>query len=882
MKQIGCIRWLSLLLAAMTLLTLLSCDGQTDREYRHEEPDCYYSARNVDADELLLQSCPAYVRNSYETVEEFESMSRGTLRSERFTLLSDGSFGKVSAYGQQKMQNRDGEVSYAPGYSYLIEYDPQTEALHYTSLFREVQQENGKTAVEKISYNAKEFPGRMADGTIVLLENFPEYDAEGNRILKIKDVEYPHNFVYLTTYTEAGAITSSTLLYDIDPRIGSAEISSVYKLLLIDGTLYLAIDTANAEYYSMPSFIAAIDIETMTLKGYWDMNSCCADIAAGLVDFSDFQFSMSGEPYIIFLRNDNLKTELCSLETFLYPPNGEEPERIVLRNGMNGSIVAFSDTTAYYSNDFGLFREPIDAGEDDPAEMLLYWLDIDLSGTTNPYGNGYGRIYMSSEDRIFMTYTDNYTFIPYFIYIERSDTPVQSDKTVLTVAYDGAMSYSSRAYALDNFLNLASNFNRTNSEYRIRLISYTGSGSSSANDLLKLDLVSGLVPDMILFGGSITPEPFVRMEEFVDLYSLMDADDTYTREAFLPCVLKPFETAKGQLPYLPVNFTLRTTLGLSSATGGKTAWTLDDFENALNNLGENQYLIKLNGSDNPQMALLEAFLPAVVNQYIDYEHKKTDFGGDFKRLLALCKDAPVMAVDGYPEPSAYRDGDVLMMDCEIKTIDAYIYDRLALAAEQPISAIGAPRSDGAAYGTAVLADMQLSILKACEHPDAAWEFIKYYLAGGVDQWETFRDRPHLLYSTNGFVPTVACMEKMFEVLREISFFYRFDPVELPDGGDGVSVYKWVFYGPEHEDYKIIYPKLRKYYAENEGLTDTFFTESDEALFRSLFESCTAVWSRDDAVLDILYEEASAYFAGAKSLDDTIRLMENRVKTRINE
>ena len=874
MKNNICLRWLSLLLVAMTLLTLLSCDGQTDREYRHALPDCYYSSRVVNPKELFLKGWPETIRSVYQTEEELLIENEDKLNLISTYTLPDGSFGRLDTYIYST--GTETETEDEKKHIFLTEYDPETELMNFTELFLQL-------GGERIGIRSGgTFLGRLEDGTIVAIEDQPRFDANGESIVRLPKVEYPHNFRYLTTYTSDGSLTSSTLLYDIDNRLDRAD-SLTMSFMLPDGTLYLFMNSYNEEWYSTEAYIASIDVRTAELTGYWLLRDCCADLASGLVDFVDLQCDMNGRPYAVFQRKDTRKYEICPLEALLKAADGQEAERLALRSNFGGSLVAISDTAVYFSNDLGIYREKRNAEEENPDEMLFYWLDVDLSGTTNPYGNNIDKIHMRSEDQILLIYTDNYSMESSLIYIDRSDTPVETDKTLLTIAYDGDISYSNRANALSNFLNLASNFNRSSDRYRIRLMAYTASGTSSANDQLKLDLVSGRVPDMILFGGSITSEPFVRMEEFVDLYQFMDADDTYTRDAFLPCALTPFETAKGQLPYLPVNFTLHTMMGLSTATGGKTAWTLDDFENALNNLGENQYLLKLDGAENPQLALLESILPAVVDQYVDYEKKKCDFNGDFRRLLELCKDAPVMAVDGCLTPGAYSSGSVLLMDYEITILDKFLQQRVSMAGENPIQCVGAPRSDGAAYGTAISADLQLSILKASEHPEAGWEFIKYYLDGCVEQWETFRDRPWTLYTANGFAPTVSCMEKMFDVLHQTEFFYKFVPVELANGEDGVSVNSIVYFGPLHAEWKDKYKNTRDYFAEAEGLTSSFaFPESDEAMLRSLFANCTVVWSRDDAVLDILYEEASAYFVGAKSLDDTIRLMENRVKTRINE
>ena len=321
-------------------------------------------------------------------------------------------------------------------------------------------------------------------------------------------------------------------------------------------------------------------------------------------------------------------------------------------------------------------------------------------------------------------------------------------------------------------------------------------------------------------------------------------------------------------------------MGLSSATGGKTVWTLDDFENALNNLGENQYLIRLNGADNPQMALLETFLPAVVNQYVDYEKKKCDFKGDFMRLLELCKDAPVLASDDYPSPNEYSAGNILLRGIEVKTPHQYMRERIVAFGDAEVTLIGAPRSDGASLGSAIATDLSIAIMRVCPDQQAAWDFIKSYLDNGVTQVEACRNTPNRIRLLNGFLPIRAA----FDLMLELSALPEYQMM-LSEDGENVRIDEMhaIQYPitAEMDPDGVIMERIHKLVAE-EGYTIHWFAESDIALFRQLAESSTAIWSRDQAVLAILYEEASTYFAGARDLDETIRIMENRVKTRINE
>lgn len=66
--------------------------------------------------------------------------------------------------------------------------------------------------------------------------------------------------------------------------------------------------------------------------------------------------------------------------------------------------------------------------------------------------------------------------------------------------------------------------------------------------------------------------------------------------------------------------------------------------------------------------------------------------------------------------------------------------------------------------------------------------------------------------------------------------------------------------------------------------DDYFdvTEEDIAELRELISGCHVSTGCDDAVLSIILEEASAYFSGARNIEDTVKFITDRVNTRIHE
>jgi len=68
------------------------------------------------------------------------------------------------------------------------------------------------------------------------------------------------------------------------------------------------------------------------------------------------------------------------------------------------------------------------------------------------------------------------------------------------------------------------------------------------------------------------------------------------------------------------------------------------------------------------------------------------------------------------------------------------------------------------------------------------------------------------------------------------------------------------------------------------LTACLLTPSEAQLerFWTLYDSIDQITGRNDALLDIVMEQADVYFAGDKSLEETVQLIQNRASLYVNE
>ena len=84
------------------------------------------------------------------------------------------------------------------------------------------------------------------------------------------------------------------------------------------------------------------------------------------------------------------------------------------------------------------------------------------------------------------------------------------------------------------------------------------------------------------------------------------------------------------------------------------------------------------------------------------------------------------------------------------------------------------------------------------------------------------------------------------------------------------------------EYMSIFIKWKPFAHGTEIYPMALLTKEDGERFQALIDNTTQLYWPDDALSDIVWEALGPYFAGDKPLDDTLRLLDNRVSLYLNE
>lgn len=134
-------------------------------------------------------------------------------------------------------------------------------------------------------------------------------------------------------------------------------------------------------------------------------------------------------------------------------------------------------------------------------------------------------------------------------------------------------------------------FNAQSETYQVKLEDYSQGmafDGEQAQLRLNTEIISGKFPDMICFGGLLSPEPYIAKELLVDMTELMAQDGDVKPEDIL---LRKALGREGSIYLLADSFVLPTLEARYADFGDRYGWTLEEYRQIDSGLKEGQMCI---------------------------------------------------------------------------------------------------------------------------------------------------------------------------------------------------------------------------------------------------------------------------------------------------
>ena len=238
--------------------------------------------------------------------------------------------------------------------------------------------------------------------------------------------------------------------------------------------------------------------------------------------------------------------------------------------------------------------------------------------------------------------------------------------------------------------------------------------------------------------------------------------------------------------------------------------------------------------------------------YVDWETGRCSFDCEnFRDALQFVNSFPdevPYGEDLVPELlERMRHGKQMLWAEPIRTVMDMQFISALLGSGDRISFVGYPSADGG-NGSSFFPQRKLAMSSACRDKEAAWAFLREMLLPKYDRKAIIAGEGPVCIPIN---------REDYDTVRMVSQSPDFVPKKT---GFAYSAFS------------------------TDVVWDEYHSATDEewAQYDGLINSITKIDVYDSHIYNIVWEAAGAYFAGDKTLDETIRLIENRVGLYVNE
>ena len=390
-------------------------------------------------------------------------------------------------------------------------------------------------------------------------------------------------------------------------------------------------------------------------------------------------------------------------------------------------------------------------------------------------------------------------------------------------------------------------FNRTHEDVQIEVRDYLTAEGKGDKTRLFTEIATGKIPDIIDLGrnvdASTTLLPYQRMARggyLEDLWPWIENDAELGREALLEPPLKAAEVDGGL--YIAFSAVMINTLaGAEHIVGDRTSWTLADLQEAFTSMPPDSTVLSYTFDRKSAFVYIACMC---LDDYVDWETGQCSFDCEgFRKLVEFVASFPeqsifeqidttdfeaVMAVNRECWEQLYSGRQMLEQTMIGRLEDVQYLDSKF---DGKASFVGYPVEDGSIGSCFYISGKRLAMSSTCRNKEAAWEFLRrLFLPGGSAQ--------------------------------------SVDPIPV-----------------NRSDYELS-KKCGISKTISNGFTPDYViraaTAEETQRYEDLLNSITKIELCDKSVFDIVWECCSSYFAGDRTLDETVRMIENRVGLYVNE
>jgi ABC-type glycerol-3-phosphate transport system substrate-binding protein len=495
-------------------------------------------------------------------------------------------------------------------------------------------------------------------------------------------------------------------------------------------------------------------------------------------------------------------------------------ETITLPNNAHNVYSGNEEYSFIFTDGIGLHGIEAESGE---VTLLLNWIDSDMTV------DGLDNITFLSDGRILVTsqHWNSEGATHEIIFLTKTPYSELPERITLTLA----------TFHLDwDIRSAVVQFNRTSDTHRIMVTDYAAFNSSddwqAGLTRLSAEIIAGNVPD-ILDVSNLPFNQYVAKDLLIDLYPLIDSDPDISRGDFMENILRASEIGGGIFKVFPT-FSITTMLGNPSVVGSYPGWNMEEFIAVLAANPDADYPL---GQGLTKMNLLQALFMFNMDDYVDWNEGTVHFdSNEFTALLEYANTLPDeydWSNDYLSEIELISAGRQIIAATAFHYIDDYQMYRAVFGGEIVYKGLPAENRNG--YSLNIRTGF--SITNKCKDIEGAWGFLRTFL---LEDWQTNRSWHGMPLNKNVFD----------KILSEAMIESEYGPRTMG----------W-------NDFTVVLEPL---------------TQADVDKITALVDSVSGFVGQDDVLWNIISESASGFFGGQTTVQDAVRVIQNRASIYVSE
>ncbi len=502
--------------------------------------------------------------------------------------------------------------------------------------------------------------------------------------------------------------------------------------------------------------------------------------------------------------------------------------------------VGGGDYDFYYTNGSNFMGYKLETGK---SEKVLNWInaDVDPGDVSTAFVLEDGQIVTLSSEWDEKT-NENTTSIVMVSKVPASSLP---QKTVITM---GTM------YVDWNLRRMIVKYNRTNPDYRIEVNDYSEYNTEEDYEAgltkLNTEIMAGNVPDILNLNGLSTGK-LAAKGILADLMPYLE-NDPELKDQMFDNVLKALMSG-GKLYRTASSFNIETVMGASSIVGDKPGWTLAEFNAALKQMPAG---CEPFSQGTTRDSILSWCLSMEMDQLVDWSTGVCAFDQPvFTEILKFANQFPQDMdwenMEWEDETERIASGRQMLMVNYLNDFESYQMYEAIFGGDATF--IGFPTSEGTG-NVMSFDDSGFAICARSKNKDAAWQFLRNLLTREYQEEYTWS------LPTNRLAFEKKLQDAMTpEYQRDANGNFILD-----ENGEKIEISRgrWGWGSLE---------------VEIKALTQA---QADKIM--ELVNTTTKVQNYDEELMQMITNEAEAFFAGQKSAEDVGRLLQSKMTIYINE